>query len=600
MNSKSTGIWFVIAAGLFIFCFFFAQHLRPPPPPSPQVLPHFSAARVTSIQIDPAGAAEIRASRTNNGWQLQTPIKYPAQSGAINTLLESLQNLNAVLRLSAKDSHEHNVTDVDYGFDNPQFTIIVNTGDQPTQLKVGKKTVLGDQVYLRIIGMEGTLLTDASWLNLLPRSVDTWRDTSLVAAGQSFDWIVLTNGTKTIELRRDPDTQFWQMLQPLQSRANSSFIDQSLLKLQAAQISQFVTDSSQTDFSVYGLQPASLDLWLGTGSNLTASVHFGKTATNDAAGDYIQRDSLNSVGVAAKSSLAPWRSQVNTFRDPFLLEITQPIAKIDVDASEHFTLQRHGDNDWSLVGQKYPADPETVQDFVKKLASLKVSEFFKDVATPVDFEKYGFTANSRQIILRSAGDGTNVATTQIIFGDSDTNGQYVRRADEKSIYRLSAADIAPLQDFGYMFRNRQIWNFSGKDVAQVTIHQNGKLRQIIQTTPDKWALAPGSQGMIASLFIEQTVGGAQNVTGLCQLSAEGWVSPNLTDPDAYGFTTNSLQITLELKNGENHTVEFGKELSRWQTALASVTLDGQRWVFVFPPILYQYVSSYLTIPNEAP
>jgi hypothetical protein len=282
------------------------------------------------------------------------------------------------------------------------------------------------------------------------------------------------------------------------------------------------------------------------------------------------------------------------------LEITQPIAEIDVDASEHFTLQRHGDNDWSLVGQKYPADPETVQDFVKKLASLKVSEFFKDVATPVDFEKYGFTANSRQIILRSAGDGTNVATTQIIFGDSDTNGQYVRRADEKSIYRLSAADIAPLQDFGYMFRNRQIWNFSGKDVAQVTIHQNGKLRQIIQTTPDKWALAPGSQGMIASLFIEQTVGGAQNVTGLCQLSAEGWVSPNLTDPDAYGFTTNSLQITLELKNGENHTVEFGKELSRWQTALASVTLDGQRWVFVFPPILYQYVSSYLTIPNEAP
>jgi hypothetical protein len=45
-------------------------------------------------------------------------------------------------------------------------------------------------------------------------------------------------------------------------------------------------------------------------------------------------------------------------------------------------------------------------------------------------------------------------------------------------------------------------------------------------------------------------------------------------------------------------VDFG--LSGSQTALAAVTLDGERWAFVFPPTLYQFVLSYLSIPANVP
>ena len=47
-------------------------------------------------------------------------------------------------------------------------------------------------------------------------------------------------------------------------------------------------------------------------------------------------------------------------------------------------------------------------------------------------------------------------------------------------------------------------------------------------------------------------------------------------------------------------MDFGAELPRVQTALAAVTLDGERWAFVFPPVPYQFVLSYLTIPANAP
>jgi hypothetical protein len=601
MNSKATAIWFVIAAALFASCLFLVRHFRPADTTSPQVLGHFVAANVTSIQVDPAGAPEIRAVRTNNSWQLLKPVSYPGQQRAINALLEAFQGLTPVLRIQASELHQNHVTDADYGFDTPRFSIVINEGDERQQLQIGNPTALRDQVYVRVVGVDGAYVTDASWLDLLPRTGDNWRDTSLVAATTAIDWIVLTNGTRSIELRRDPKTQLWRMLFPLVARADSAFIDQSLLKLQAAQISQFV--SPDVDNPTYGLQPPSLDLWLGSGTNFLTSLHVGKTATNDPAADYIERDSLNSVALTSKESLSPWRKQVNDFRDRQLLELTQPVTSIDVDAVETFTLQRFGSNQWSVVGQKYPADTGTVTEFLKILAGMKVTKFVKDVVTPEIFQSYGLTTNSHQITLHSTVDGTNTVLAQIIFGNVDTNGVYVRRADEGFVYRVSLADANQLLDHAFQFRERQIWNFTGRDVAQVTLRQNGKVRQIIHNGPGQWTLAAGSQGMIAERYIEESIGGAQNEPGLCQLSAWLWERPNVTDADAqtiYGFNTNNLQITVDLKNGEKHTVDFGSEITARHTALASVMLDGQRWVFWFPPVLYQFVYYYLTIPADQP
>jgi hypothetical protein len=128
-------------------------------------------------------------------------------------------------------------------------------------------------------------------------------------------------------------------------------------------------------------------------------------------------------------------------------------------------------------------------------------------------------------------------------------------------------------------------------VAQITVHQNGNTRQIARSGPDKWSLVIGSQGIIEGKYIEQT---AQMFH---DLAAVRWVPRDFNGSD-YGFSTNSLQITFELKNGEKHTVDFGAgiELAQGQSALAAVTLDGERWAFLFPPALYQLVMSYLTIP----
>ncbi len=593
MNSKTTGVWFVIAAALFAFILFWEHHVHGLAA-NANILPELKPSAVTSIEIFPAGALEISAARTNGNWQLTRPVIYPAQTTAIGMLLDSLQKLVPATKISAAELREHRATETEFGFDNPQFSINVEEGDHSWQLKIGDKTAPGDQVFLRVVGTDGAFVTDTDWLRFIPHSANDWRDTALVDTGNSCDHIVLTNGTKAIELQCDATNHLWHMLRPLQARADSGHITEALQKLYATHVSQFVTDDPKADLTAFGLQPADLDLWLDRGSNFVAAIHIGKTLTNDSTQVFAKREGWNAITTAAREPLSFWRSAVNDFRDSHLLELTVPVAEIEVRGQNSFTLQRHGSNDWAVAGEKFPADAGNVQQFIKLLAGFRVAEFVKDVVTPPDLQAYGLATPTNQIILRSTVGDTNAVIAQLLFGAMQTNEIFARRADEDFIYGLSLADFNRLPEYGWEFRDRHIWNFDGTNVAAITLHQNGKTRQIVHNGVNQWSLAAGSQGIINPPALEETA------YRLGQLTAAGWIGRNMTNLDKLGWNTNNLQITVELKNGATNIMDFVRDLPQDQTALAAVTLDGERWAFVFPPVLYQFVLSYLTIPANVP
>ncbi len=596
MNSKTTGIWFTIAAALFALIYIFQHFLRPAAAESSNILPELRPAAVTSVQVFPSGALEIRADRTNGGWRLVEPIIYPAQSAAIEALLDALQKLTAATRISAAELRGHHDADTEFGFETPGISIVIETDGQRRQLKVGNKTSPGDQVFLRVVGMDGAFVADADWLKLI-RPANDWRDTALVGANNSgLDWIVLTNGTKVIELRQDATNHLWRMIRPFPARADTERITDALQRLQAARVTQFVTDDAR-DLTAYGLQPADLDLWLGRGTNFIGAVHVGKNLTNDSTQVFVKREAWNAIMTTAREPLLPWRGSVNDFRDSHLLELVAPVAEIELrgrDNFTNFTLQRKGSNDWQIAGEKFPGDAENVQLFIKTLAGLRVaaeSGFVNNVVTAPDLPAYGLAAPVCQIILRSVAGDTNSTMVHLSFGTNQNNQVFVRRADEDFVYAITTNDFNLLPEAGWEFRDRHIWNFTEGEVAQITLHQGGKTRQMIRTGLNKWSLAAGSQGVIIPAAIEETA------HRLGELTAYGWwLGRNANEPEQYGWNTNNLQITVELKNGEKHTVDFGAESPQANTAVAAVTLDGERWAFVFPPVLYQFVSSYLTIP----
>lgn len=592
MNTKSTWLWFFVAAMLFASIYALNRFMRPPAVSTQGILTGLQASAVTDLQVIPAGALEIAAVRTNHSWELTKPVDYPAQPAAIETLLAALQNLTPATRISANELREHRTASADFGFDSPQTTLVIQAGDQHWQLLVGNKTAPGDQVFLRVVGMDGAFVADADWLKFLPRTASDWRSTALVAAdADACDSIVLTNGAKVIELRRDATNHLWRMTRPLQARADSDRITDALQQLQSAQVTQFVTDDA-ADLTAFGLQPAVLDLWLNRGTNSLSALHVGKTATNDATQVYARREGWNVVFTTAGEPLSPWRGTVNDFRDPHLLELTAPVAEIVVHGPHDFTLQQ-GANGWKVVGEKFSADTDSVEQFIKLLAGVRVAEFVKDVVTAPDLAAYGLAAPQLQISLRSKVGDSNAVLADLAFA-VQTNGIFVHRADEDFIYSITPADFNQLPQAGWELRDRRIWSFNETNVAQITLRQNGKTRVMIRNGINKWSLAPGSQGIIYPPELEESA------HRLGELTALGWVARNVTEPEKFGLTPDKLEITVELTSGEKLSVAFGTELPKAHTALAAVTLDGERWAFVFPPVLYQFVTSYLTIPANVP
>ncbi len=594
MNPRNTWRWVVVAAVLLAVIVlqhrFSRRAIRGPV----KVLPNLKAAAATSVQIRPADQQEIRAVRTNGTWQLTEPLVYPAQAVSIEKLVSEIAGLTPAASITARELRDRPDTDKEYGFASPQASITIEQPGYAARLRVGARTSPGDQVFLQVVGVEGIYVVDADFLKYIPRSADDWRDTALINLdGLVFDRLAVTNGTKIFELRREATNKLWRMVYPLQARANSAKTEESLQKLQSVRVQRFLPFDPKADLEPFGLQPPELEVALAEGTNAVARLQFGKTLTNDTRLVYARRLGLDAIVAVPKDLLAPWYAQVNDFRDPFLLTWTGPVAEIDVRGRHDFSVQETN-GAWRVLPENLPADAGLVKALLSALGGLQIVEFTSDVVTTPDLPTYGLASPSRQYILKSAqsnspGSPTNAIIAEVSFGTNQADKVYARRADESFVYAVKLSDFQRLPAAGWQMRERQIWNLSTNDVTGVTVRQKGRVRRIVRDGPFEWSLAAGSQGVINVVGVEEAV------RGLCQLAAAAWVGHGDQDRARYGFTDNDDRITLELKNGNQVTVEFSTQATP-DGLYAAVALDGQPWIFHFPSWLLEYVNRFLAVP----
>ena len=590
MNPKNTWLWMAVAAGLFVLVLFHQRHAREAGSGPVRVLPNLNPIAVTSIQVRPGARMIIRAERTNGVWQLAGTNVYPAQAASIDNLLVHLARLTPAPYITAHELRHRAKVDEEYGFNTPQASIIIEQPDYPVRLLVGARTAPGDQVFLQVVGVGGVYVVSADFLKYIPRTPEDWRDTTLInLKGVAFDRLSVTNGAKIFELRRDAASKLWRMVYPLQARAYSARAAESLELLQSVTASQFLPEDPKADLEAYGLQSPELELAFGQGTNTVARLQFGKSPTNDTRLVYARRLGVNAIVTVSKDLLAPWYARVNDFRDPSLVTLTGPVVEIDVRGADNFSLQQQTNGAWRVLPQGFPADAGVVKDFLADLSALQIVEFTKDVVIAPDLPDYGLASPARQYILKSAaasapGGPTNTVMAELDFGTNQADKTFARRADENFVYAVKRGDFEGLPSASFQMRERRIWSFSTNDIARATIRQQGKVRQIIRNGPYDWSLVPG---MTNELAVEDTV------SGLCQLTAVGWVGRGAADRARFGFTDNSHQITLESKTGDKASVEFNGAAASG-VPYGAVTLDGEPWVFECPAWLYRYVQSHLS------
>lgn len=599
MNSKSTWVWITLALVLGAAIFGVEKFARKPAPGLVALIPNFWADKVTSVQFTPAGQLEIRANRTNGMWRLAKPISYPAQAASIEALLSALEKLALSHAISGAEVRQRKNSDAEFGFD-ARTTLTLMTGEESRQLRIGSRTAPGDQLYVQVVGSDGVAVVDAQLLKLLPARMDDWRDTGLVdLRGLVFDRIIVSNATAVIEIQRDATNLLWRLTRPMQARADNFRLADSIQKLHGTRVKGFVSDDPKSDGESFGFQNAELELTLASGTNILAGMQFGKSPTNESALVFARRNGFDSVVTVERQAIEPWLAAVNQFRDPHLVTLLKSVEELEVRDKESFTLQRSSTNSWRLVDSEMPVDPTFVGEVLLTLTTGRITQY-RDSITEADLPKYGLVKPVRQIILRSthsnkATGATNGVLAELSFGEVMDGTVFVRRSDENSVYAIGIEDYARLAVSAWQLRQRAIWRFSANDVARVVVQQGELKMDLRHTGTNAWAFGPGSQGVINNDAVEETI----YRLGLADAGA--WVGRGDEDAALFGFggTNVNMSVSVELKDGTKHEVEFGgKSVDNYP--YAKIMIGGQPWFFEFPIIVHEMIKFALPLPAAKP
>jgi len=599
MKSRTPKILFATALALFLYIYFVerrgldteGQHAR-----AARVLPGLRPDAVTGIQITISNQV-LRLETGSEGWRIVSPSVYPAQTTLVEGLLDTLAGLSRVTYLTAADVAGLPKGLGGLGFEPAWATVVIMEGTSRSELLFGSRTVVGGNVYTRLLGQDGVMVVDASVLGRLTADHYTWRDRRLAGArAVGIDHFeVRRKNFPPMDLERDAATRRWRVTTPIQARADTTFVDGILEALQSSAAVRFLPDASAAELENFGLQPPELELGLKKGTNELVTLRFGKTLTNDLGLVYAQITEGRGVVAVDKNIADVLRAPIALYRDRHLLSIAVPgVKRMEVEATERFAVEKRGDAWWVLGKTTFRGDTEWIESALARVASLEIVDFLSDAVA--DYSPFGLVEPARRYRLLSGaagGVGGGVATNQVLaevlVGTNLVDRIVVRRGDESSVYAAKLGEVLRVPHSAYQLRDRKVAEFHVTNVTAVAIRSKSNALDITRSQNGTFTPPEGVQ-LAAVLEVIHRIG---------KLEAVSWVAQGKDAMARLGFDDSKYELRVDtLRNTEarSHWIRFGRKAPDGNTYAAAL-LDGEWVVFEFPAGLYRDVVTYLVVPE---
>lgn len=600
MNSRSTWVWFGLAAALFLFIVLFERRWERPLPETGTggpLLAGFKPDAVTRLEITRSNYV-ARLQREGDYWRMLAPVAYPANPVMVQNLLQHLARLDSKVVIRTESF-------ADFGLAPPSVAIRLQQATQQMTVEIGAATPTGEQVYVRLPDRPGVYLADVALLNeALPTEANRWRSYALLAspAPFTFDRFEVRSATRGLgfSLQFQPTNRTWRLTKPMQARAHQQRVNQLVLACLETRVARFVSDDPAADPELFGCAPPELELALGVGTNDLLVVQFGASPTNDPALVYARCLAHTNVVLVSRDLLDRLRTPYKELRDRHLFNFDPAQVKvIEVSGAQPFVVRRGDDGTWRLVQpDDYPADPVLMKELLGDLYSWEVADFEKDVVT--DFTSYGLAPPWREVTLRlAATNGAGLAgvpLAQAAFSTNIAGKFFARRGDENSVFTIEEATLYRLPQYGWQLRERHLWTYALTNVVRVTLREGARVNQLIRVDTNRWSFGPNSQGIMNEYAVEETI------FRLGDLNAIYWVDRGEGARERHGFQAGSPRIEIEVRTPgserfQTYTLEFGPP-RRQGAPLVCVTLEGQPWILEFPAPLYQLLMRELPWPRS--
>ena len=336
----------------------------------------FEPARVDRLRIE-AGDLSIECRLHGRQWNLVRPIAARADSIAIERLLDALRELprGDIILPPRRAENPY----APYGLDDPRACISLIEGAATNRILIGRRTPLGDGIYVRQSDHAGLARIDTSLLDLLPAGAEALRDRSLLSgAPAAIERLDVRGPSGYIQLARTPEG-VWRIFQPFTARADSATVAALVEKLLSCSVVQFVQDAV-ADLAPYGLDSQSaltavVNTDSGDGSQVLSIGDPLPNATNLVYARLQAENSIYAVPQAVRQALLVRPDDLRDRRIPGIDQ--NAIARVRIEEGESvLEFSRDPSGAWRLDAPvRAAAEPAAVDDLLRSWTDVRLTAF---------------------------------------------------------------------------------------------------------------------------------------------------------------------------------------------------------------------------------
>jgi hypothetical protein len=596
MKWKSTLVLLLLVAGLGAFIWFVERD---------QASTKIQRDRARSaLDVDPDSVSYLEITQSNlvisaslvdHNWRLEQPVQGYADNGEIRRILQGLEALEKGDVISESQRDRSGLTKNDYGLAIPRARIDLRHRGRPTSILVGDHTPLGPSLYVMQTNRQEIIATSTNILSYLPRDVEQLRSRSLLHGvplrAQRFE---IKRSSGLLQITRRDDGQ-WILQQPIEGRADNSFVRDLVQKFQTARIELFVEDGVE-DFGPFGLdKPAVAEVYIWPEGEAGArSVFLGHPVKEDPELVYARVDDWTSVFGVSRKLIEDAQSSAQILRDRRLFNLrTAAVGYIEISSGEETTeLQKDDAGSWTLTKPlQRNADDELVWTLLSEWGKARVNSFVP-VAAPDETVKPASDA-AFTLVLATRPPSQDPEDPPMADADRSrvTFSVQTNPADPGTflIHNLREPDAVvvdrPLIDRWSIdpldYYDRLALHLVPEDIRSIELTR-GEQREAVEIDDAGEFRAVDDSGRVDEIAVTNIL------NAVIRLRVDRYVQEDPSDIATYGLAEPSAILTLGLTGeaGISKSILFGRDA---EPEGIYAMIRGQSTVFVLPKAVRESV-----------
>jgi len=358
---------------------------------------------------------------------------------------------------------------------------------------------------------------------------------------------ILAKKDSTLHLKRkSPDD--WELLKPVQAKADADTISSFLSSLKAARFSRVVEDSPK-DLSVYGLKDPSIKITLQLQEQGKKTLLIGDDHPMNKY-LYVKRGDEKKVLLAGDSREVLDKSLFD-FRDKNLLRFRdeEVVGVKFQNDGKSFELSKLKEQ-WKITDdEKTKADAGEVKRFLGLVRKFKVKKFLDE--NPESLAPYGLDTPLAQLTLETGEEGQ--ALTLLVGNKIENEGYYGKIKSASNIVLLGFQLVKTLSKKPVDFMSKTLLDFKRENVARIHLKTGEEKILLTRNKAEGWKIiepieANADLSTVTSLLFDLKAARVQE-----------FVKTSINKPELFGLDTANKILTVDLGDNKSWTLELGSK-----------------------------------------